>query len=739
MEIRYVGGESLFEEKIFKNVSLEEALEDLSKESEIQLDTETSSLNPRTGFLRTVQLGKSSEDVQYVFDMSDIPLKKLKPILDRKDILFIIQNAKFDLQWLYKEGIVLYKVWDTMLVDQVILLGLFYEEFKLNHSKFYRFNLESIVERRTGIKMDESIGGTFTKDFDSLSCSQIIYAATDVRYLKKVKDEQERIIKERKIERAVQIENDFVRVLAYIEHCGIKLDPEKWKQKMKVDLEDKLRLKEELDNFIIENEETYPEFVYQNLQGNLFSGFSEKVVTVNWDSSADCTIVFSRLGLNLETKDKETGKTKLSAGIPILSLQKDKHPIVPIYVNYSKASKRVSSFGENFLYNINPVTERIHCNFNQLMDTSRLSCGGGRPEILYNKEGKKNKGVNIQQLPSDDVTRACFIAEKGYTMIDLDYSDQEGHVFAELSGDEAWIDFYNDPKKRDGHSFVAKMIFKDELKGIEEHEVGDKRKDLRQKSKGARFCFNYNGQPPAMAKNSGIPVEEAEEIFKGYFKAFSGIDSYFKRQKSDVWRRGYILINPKTGLRSHVEHFEILKGVEKRIQEEGSTFWDAYRIAKTDSNVKHSLDYVLLVELSRRFSNGENIGNIEGLYSYFKGSKQMKVYISVNEVYIHVVKFLFKQKSSWETKSCNFPSQGTSAHMIKIAGILYFNSLIDRNLINIAFIPNCVHDEYVLEVPDEIAEQEGKLMSSFMEKSARLFCKKVNIKADPEYAKHWVH
>lgn len=64
---------------------------------------------------------------------------------------------------------------------------------------------------------------------------------------------------------------------------------------------------------------------------------------------------------------------------------------------------------------------------------------------------------------------------------------QEGHRFADLSEDKAWIDFYNDESGRDGHSFVAKMIFKDELKDIPEDQVKVVRKDLRQKAKAPRF------------------------------------------------------------------------------------------------------------------------------------------------------------------------------------------------------------------------------------------------------------
>lgn len=77
--------------------------------------------------------------------------------------------------------------------------------------------------------------------------------------------------------------------------------------------------------------------------------------------------------------------------------------------------------------------------------------------------------------------------------------------------------------------------------------------------------------------------------------------------------------------------------------------------------------------------------------------------------------------------------------MTKIAGINYFNYLVNSNLVFKVLIPNDVHDEYLIEPPKEIAEQEAKKLSECMEFAASLFCKSVTIKAVPEIADHWVH
>ena len=59
----------------------------------------------------------------------------------------------------------------------------------------------------------------------------IVYAANDVVYLEDIMNAQMKIIAQRGQQNALEIENKFVRVLAYIEFCGIRLDPSRWKAK----------------------------------------------------------------------------------------------------------------------------------------------------------------------------------------------------------------------------------------------------------------------------------------------------------------------------------------------------------------------------------------------------------------------------------------------------------------------------------------------------------------------------
>ena len=751
----------------YKCISVEESLRILEPLRVVGLDTETTGTEIWQGKLLTLQLG--NKENQVVIDCMTTDVKQYKDYLE-SDRLFIIHNAKFDLRWLYKEHIVVRNVYDTYLAEKILFLGF--------PPGIVSLSLQACCDRYLGIFLDKTVRGQIHA---GMTEEVIVYAANDVVHLEDIMNLQLKTITARGQKVALDIENEFVRVLAYIEYCGIKLDPVKWKAKMDKDAE-RLRVAEhKLNEWVVDyvmkkgdpsliarNYDTHkkgkPAKLADNVyvvipQPSLFAEFDTgPQCIINWNSSKQVIRLFEELGFDLLVKDKKTGKMKKSVESKFIELQASKSSIVPLYLEYSAAFKVVTSFGQNFLDAINPVTQRIHPTFNQMMDTGRLSCGSGgkgkggktkdddiAEEADENKDTStqaNDKSVNVQQLPATEETRAAFVPEKGHLLVDCDYGDQEGHVFTELSNDREWIAFYNDPAQRDGHSFVAKMCFPKDLDGVAEKDVKKVRKDLRDLAKKARFCFNYNGQAPTMATNCNIPVDFATEIYNNYFKRFNGIASYFKVQKRDMWNRGYILISKITGLRAYIYDYPILKGIERR-KNGMEDFWDIYKAARDSGRVISEIPPSVMQEIAKKFAQGAPIEEIAVRYSYKvkKAGKVEERFIDINRetVYVSVMKHLWKRRSASDNQSCNYPSQGTAAAMTKIAGIRYFNHLVNDGLIFKVLIPNDVHDEYLIEPPEEIAEQEAKKLSECMEYAAAIFCKKVTIKAVPELADHWVH
>ena len=131
----------------------------------------------------------------------------------------------------------------------------------------------------------------------------------------------------------------------------------------------------------------------------------------------------------------------------------------------------------------------------------------------------------------------------------------------------------------------------------------------------------------------------------------------------------------------------------------------------------------------KRFAQGRSIEEIAITYSYKvkKAGKVKEKLIDIKQgncICVCDETFYGRERVHLIISLCNYPSQGTVAAMTKIAGIRYFNHLVNNWLIFKVLIPNDVHDEYLIEPPEKIAEQEAKKLNECMEYAARIFCKK---------------
>lgn len=394
----------LFEAEEYKIIGVDESLSLLSPLSIVGLDTETSGLDPYTENLLSLQLG--NYDNQIVIDCTTIDILRYKDYLE-SDRLFVGWNLKFDLKWLYKYSIIPKKVYDGFLAEKLMWLGY--------PAGIHSMSLKAAGESYLGVELDKSVRGKII--WNGLrSIDTILYAANDVKYLEAIKDKQYKELAKKGLLKAVDYENRFVLPLAYCEYCGVKLDIDKWKAKMQKDKERELKAKEACNNWLIENIPNSP-YITIDRQGSLFDGFNlEPQVTLNWNSAKQLIPIFKKYGVNVEVEDKDKGGTKDSIDAKTLKPQKDKCSLIPLYLEYKEAVKVTSTYGENFLEQINPVSGRIHTNYQQLgADTTRITSGG-------KDKSHKIEYVNLLNLPADAETRACFVAEEGNKWISIDYS-----------------------------------------------------------------------------------------------------------------------------------------------------------------------------------------------------------------------------------------------------------------------------------------------------------------------------
>lgn len=420
----------LFESENYTMMSVDNALSMISSWPIMQFDTETTGRDPVICNILCMQFGNRAAKAQIVVDTTTVDIMLFKEVLET--IPMIGQNLKFDLKFLYKYKIVPTQVYDTMIVEQLLYLG--YPHAGIPGGISYA--LDAIAERYLGIFLDKSVRGDII--WRGLDDTVILYAAADVEHLEDIKDAQVKKCIEKDCIKGAKVECDFVPVIAYLEWCGIKLDTDKWLQKMHNDQEN-LNYSTQLLNDFVQNNQ-HLDFCEVNLQGDLFSGFdAAPKCTINWASSQQVIPYFKFLGFNTSTVDKTTGEDKDTVLEKHLKGQKGVNDdFLKLYLNYKEYDKVVSTYGQKYLNAVNPITGRIHTNFKQIGASSgRMSCGSkeintdlanykGLPIRPSNKQGNLVCSFpQLQNLPADEVTRSCFVPEKDNLMCSCDYSALE--------------------------------------------------------------------------------------------------------------------------------------------------------------------------------------------------------------------------------------------------------------------------------------------------------------------------
>ena len=548
----------LFKNEVYKIISVEESLKLLNTLTIVGLDTETEGLDPWTKGLKSIQLG--NYEFQIVIDTTTISPLVYKEYLE-SDRLFIGWNLKFDLKFLFRQGIVPKRVWDGYLAERLMWLGY--------PPGIHSLSLKSAGENYLGIELDKSVRGKII--YAGLTEDVIVYSANDVKYLEKIMRLQYEELVKKGLEKAIIYENKFVLPLAYCEYCGIKLDVNKWKAKMQKDEERVKNALAKCNEWFIKNEPK-SKYIFIDRQGDFFNGFNlEPQVTLNWNSAKQLIPIFKKYGVDVTTENKENGGTKDSIDAKSLKPQKDKCSLIPLYLEYKEAVKVTSTYGENFLKQVNPVSGRIHTNYQQMgADTTRLTSGG-------KDKAAKIEYINLLNLPANAETRACFVAEEGNKWISIDYSGQETYLMASIANDEAIIKELTEGSG-DIHSLTAYMSYYEIPRDTPIKEIKKKYHNLRQEAKSIEFAINYGGDANTISKNKGIPIEEAKKIYNSYMSGFKGLKKYQDFRRKDWFNKGYILLNNLTGHKAYIyDYKELLEDKEWM----ASLDWDYYREMKS--------------------------------------------------------------------------------------------------------------------------------------------------------------
>jgi len=228
-------------------------------------------------------------------------------------------------------------------------------------------------------------------------------------------------------------------------------------------------------------------------------------------------VLFDRLKL---PKVKSTPKgDQPSTDVEVLEELKGQHPIVEYLLQYRTLYKLKSTYLDAFLKQTSLKDHRLRTTYNQTgTATGRLS---SQNPNLQNIPVKGEEGLKI---------RRAFIAEEGYYLCSLDYSQIELRILAHFSQDKNLISSFL--RGEDIHTKTACEVF-----GVKPEDVSQ---EMRRVAKVINFGITYGMSPFGLAKELNIDKHSAELYIKRYFERYPQVKSYIDEVIKFAQETGYV-------------------------------------------------------------------------------------------------------------------------------------------------------------------------------------------------------
>lgn len=481
-------------------------------------DTETTGLDMFTSDLVGLSFCYAEGQACYVplpVDKTEAKevLHEFKAFFENDRIEKIGQNMKFDLLMLLQYGINLKgKFFDTMIAHYLV-------QPELRHGMDY---LAEIMLNYRTIHFEDIVGakGKNQADIRSVDLKKLCdYASEDADVTFRLKQILEKELKANNLEKLFyDIEMPLMKVLADMEHTGVRIDSEALKQSSEILTQEMLKLEEEI----------------RKMAGYDFNVSSPMQVG---------EILFDRLKLDDKARKTKTGQYSTSEDV--LEKIRSKHPIIGKILDYRGLKKLLSTYIDSLPLLISTVDGKVHTSYNQTVAvTGRLS----------------STNPNLQNIPIRDAQgkeiRKAFIPDPGSIFLSADYSQIELRIMAHLSGDKNMMEAFI--SGLDIHTATAAKIYKIPL-----NEVTT---EMRRKAKTANFGIIYGISVFGLSDRLGIPRAEAKELIDGYFNTYPDVKKYMDASIQRAKENGYVetLLGRKRTLPDINSQNSVVRGFAER-------------------------------------------------------------------------------------------------------------------------------------------------------------------------------
>ena len=498
-------------------------LEKLKAAEVFAFDTETDSLDYMVANLVGLSFATEEGVAAYVpvaHDYLDAPqqldrdwvLEQLKPILEDDAQAKVGQNLKYDMSVLARYGIEMKGIkHDTMLASYVF------------NSVGGKHDMDSLALRflqHSCISFEQIAGkGKKQLTFNQIELDEASpYAAEDADVTLRLHNRlMENIQQDEKLKAIYEeIEVPLIPVMSRIERTGVFVDD------MLLGAQS-----QEIAVRLDELEQKAYEIAEQEFNMN-----SPKQLQA---------ILFEKMGLPVIKKTPSGSPSTNEEVLQELALD---YPLPKLIIEYRGLAKLKSTYTDKLPKMINAETGRVHTSYHQAVTaTGRLS---STDPNLQNIPIRNEEGRRIRQ---------AFVAQHGWKILAVDYSQIELRIMAHLSGDKALLEAFQQGK--DIHAATAAEII-----GV---NIEDVTSEQRRRAKAVNFGLIYGMSAFGLAKQLGIPRGEAQHYMDTYFERYPGVMQYMEDTRSAASEQGFV--ETIYGRRLHLPEIQSRNGMRRKAAE----------------------------------------------------------------------------------------------------------------------------------------------------------------------------
>lgn len=513
----------------------EDLIHELLIKKQVACDTETSGFDFTRQDIVGLSFSWGAEHSFYVPVRHETGEKQLKPrdvfeslkeVFGRRDLTTIWHNAKFDLHFLWKEGVLpAGVVHDTLLLHKLLdenssaaLKSIAQEEIDPEANMW-----EAMVEEFRTKKGREKIPAPTPENpkrklmrkkanvhYGMVPLDIMTpYAASDTHYTWQIfKDKFLQVAGDSDLKELYIMESQLLFVLLDMEHHGVWIDQEYLRAKAP-----------ELEAEIAKHKEVILEKL-----GN---------PDCKIDSNKELAQQLISMGIKWR---KKTPSGAPSLDVEVMEQLATTHDVCKDILDYRSAKKLKSTYIDNISSKVSPLDGHLHCSYNQNVVTGRMS----------------SSNPNLQNIPARHaVIRQAFACPEDYVMVFVDYSQVEVRMTAHYSQDPVLLKAYTRKPYRDVHTNTMSEVF-----GYDYQEAVDILRDeshkhhkefslMRKVAKTTNFLVIYGGGAENLRIKISTPErsfskDECDVFIKKYFARLKVLKRWINKTKLTARRQLYV-------------------------------------------------------------------------------------------------------------------------------------------------------------------------------------------------------